>query len=112
MIEAEYLDIVGSEIPVRKIYSFGGESYQFFFKKNEQYDFFTIELYDATGETFLFSNKIVYGQPVIDSLLAPFQDKIIPLNLAVLQTGEGVKEITADTLGNEIKLYTNIITTG
>lgn len=107
-IEADFLDINGVEIPIRKTYEFGGVSYIFDFKYNEKYDFYTVEIFDITGEEFLYSNKLVYGQNIIDTKLAPFEDKIIVLNLSVLSTGEGVIDITADTLGNEVKLYTNI----
>lgn len=108
-IVSEYLDIVGADVPVQKTYEFGGKTYLFDVKYNDTEAFFTIEIYDINTNTFLFSNKIVYGQPLIDSKLAPFQDTIIPLNLDYLKSGNGTREITKETLGNEIKLYTSII---
>jgi len=109
MLQTEFLDLFGTEIPVKKTYTFGGTSYVFSFKENVKNGFFTVEIFDITEENFLYSNKLVYNQPIIDSLLGPFQDKIIPLNIGELSTGSGVIEITRETLGNEIKLYTSIL---
>ncbi len=111
MVQTEFLDITGVEIPVKKTYEFGGKLFIFHFKENTKFGFFTVEISDATEENFLYSNKLVYNQPVIDSLLAPFTDLIIPLNITQLSTGSGVIEINRETLGNEIKLYTNITET-
>lgn len=108
-LATEFLDITGSEIPISKTYSFDGITYTFRFKENKSFNFFTVEIFDATGEIFLYSNKLVYGRPIMDSTLAPFLDKIIPLNIARLQTGKGTALITKDTLGGEIKLYTSIV---
>ncbi|MCH7928816.1 MAG: hypothetical protein IID03_12685 [Candidatus Dadabacteria bacterium] len=111
MLDTQFLDITGEEIPIKKTYEFGGRSFVFHFKENTKFGFFTVEISDATGEIFLYSNKLVYNQPIMDSLLGPFTDLIIPLNINQLSTGAGVIEITRETLGNEIKLYTNITET-
>lgn len=110
-IETTFLDISGEEIPVSKTYEFGGISYVFQFKENVFNDLFTVEIYDVTGENLLWSNRLVYGQTIMDSPLAPFQDSIIPLNIAVLQGNPGTTDITRQTLGNEIKLYTSVTQT-
>jgi hypothetical protein len=111
ILETEYLDLLGTEIPVQKTYEFSGQTYIFFFKKNDL-GFFTVEVYDVNTEEFLYSNKLVYGQPIMDSKLAPFEDLITPLNLGVVTTGQGITDINSETLGNDIKLYTNIIVVG
>ena len=92
-LTAEYLDVAGAEIPAEKFYTFGGVQYIFRVKKNDIASFFTIEIYDTNNETFVYSNKIVYGSNLTDSILCPFQDKIIPLNIQVLagQNGTVVK---------------------
>ena len=110
ILENEYLDLLGSEIPVQKTYEFSGKTFILFFKENSL-GFFTVEIYDINTGDFLFSNKIVYGRPIIDSKNGPFTDLILPLNIGVLTTGTGITDITKETLGNEIKLYTNIIQT-
>lgn len=108
MLSIEFLDISGEQIPVNKFYEFSGTTYVFRIKYNEAGDFFTIEVYDSLDTTFLFSNKIVYGSNLIDSLRAPFADKIIPLNLDILQGITSSEEITTESLGAAVKLYTNI----
>lgn len=107
MITTEFIDISGAQIPVDKFYEFGGVQYIFKFKEN-QAGFFTVEVFDASGINMLYSNKIVYGQPIFDTILAPTQDKILPLNIIVLQGQSGTVEINSTTLGTEIKLFTNI----
>jgi len=109
-LESEHLDLLGTEIPVKKTYEFSGQTYVFDFKENEA-GFFTLEIYDVNTNEFLYSNKIVYGQPLIDTRLGPFSDLIIPLNLNRFIAGEGITTITRQTLGNEIKLYTSIVET-
>ena len=108
MVETTFLDISGDQIPVTKTYEFSGTLYNFSFKENVAFNYFTVEIFDISGETFLWSNKLIYGQPLMDSQNAPFQDLIIPLNIDVLQGILGTQTITRESLGNEIKLYTDI----
>ena len=108
MITTEFLDISGAQIPVDKFYEFTGTTFVFRLKFNKRGNFFTFEIYDSLNLTFLFSNKIVYGSNLIDSLLAPFQDEIIALNTDILRGLLSTEEITAVTLGDKIKLYTSI----
>ncbi len=107
MINVEFLDISGDQVPVSKIYSFEGPTFVFRFKFNSL-GFFTVEIYDATNRTFLFSNILNYDSNIIDSLLAPITSKIIPLNIKILKGDIGTEEITEETLGNDIRLYLNI----
>ena len=111
MIETTFLDISGNQIPVIKTYEFSGTLYNFSFKENRSFSYFTVEIFDISGENFLWSSKIIYGRPIMDSTNAPFQDLIIPLNIDILQGNPGTFDITRETLGNEIRLYTNIIET-
>jgi len=104
----KYLDVSAADFPVDKYYTFSNVTYLFRFKKNDN-GLYTVEIWDVKGQTFLFSNKIVYGRPICDSLLAPFQDKIIPLNIDVLNGLAGTTDINDSTLGNQIKLYTSIV---
>jgi len=104
---SKYLDIKASEFPTEKYYNFSGKVYLFKFKKNA-IGFYTIEIWDAKNQNFLYSNQITYGVTICDSALAPFMDKIIPLNLAVLNGNSGTIDINDDTLGNKVKLYTDI----
>jgi len=101
------LDISADVIPVDKNYTFSSGSYLCRFRKNDS-GIFTVEFYTADGTTFLFSNKLTYGQNVIDSILAPFTDKIIPLSINVLQGVVAPKEIDENTFGNDVVLATAI----
>ena len=106
-----YLDVKASELPVNKYYTFSKKTYLFKFKKNDN-GIYTVEIWDNKDQNCLFTNKITYGMPIIDSLLAPFQDKIIPLNLDVLNGESGTTEINDETFGNQIKLYTGLVENG
>lgn len=109
-VRAQFLDVVASQFPVDKLFSFARGSYLFRFRKNTKAAnvFYTVEIFAADGRTFLYSNKIVYEQELLDSILAPFIQKIIPLNLDRLSTGSGVADITDETLGREILLCTSL----
>lgn len=109
-VRAQYLDVSAKQFPLDKFFSFGSGSYLFRFRKNNQAKdtFYTIEIFAADGRTFLYSNKIVYEQPILDSILAPFEQKIIPLNLDRLSSGVGIADITDETLGREILLMTSL----
>ncbi len=108
MINIEFLDISGDQVPVNKFYELDGTTYTFRLKYNDIGEFFTLEVYDTLNQTFLFSNKMVYGTNMIDSLNAPFPDKIIPLSINILKGDQGTENITEESLGNSIKLLTNI----
>lgn len=101
------LDISSDVIPVDKIYTFSNGSYLCRFRKNDS-GIFTVEFYTSDGQNFLFANKLTYGQNVIDSILAPFSDKIIPLSINVLQGVSAPKEIDGNTLGQDVVLATAI----
>lgn len=101
------LDISADVIPVDKIYTFSSGSFLCRFRKNNS-GIFTVEFYNANGTVFLFANKLTYGQNVIDSILAPFTDKIIPLSINVLQGVSAPKEINDNTLGADVVLATAI----
>ena len=106
-IDIQFLDISGSQIPTDKFYEFDGDTFVLRFKFNDA-EFFTVEVYDSLNKTFLYSNKLNYGSNIIDSLLAPFTSKIIPLNPDILRGELSTEEITAETLGDKIKLVTDI----
>jgi len=108
MITSTYLDISSVGLPLKRYFNFSNSVYLFKIQKNDFGQFYTIEVWDSTEKNLLFSNKIVYGQPFFDSVLAPIQDKIIPLNIDKLINGQGTDLIDDETLGNQIKLYTNI----
>jgi hypothetical protein len=108
MINIEFLDITGDQTPIDKFYEFNGIVYTFRLKYNDVGKFFTIEIFDSLNTTLLFSNKVNYGSNLVDSILGPFDNKIIPLNINILSGETGTEEITEETLGNDIKLYTNI----
>lgn len=107
-LDIQFLDVSGNQIPVEKFYEFSGDTFVFRFKFNSN-GFFTIEIYDSLNRTFLYSNKILYNGNITDTLFAPFQDKIIALNEDILKGGSSTEEITLETLGDTIKLFTNII---
>ena len=107
-LNIEFLDVSGAQIPVKKTYEFEGITYTFRFKKNSIGNFFTIEIYNEIDETFLYSNKLVYGQTITDTLLSPISGDIIPLNIQVLQGNPGTQDINESTLGDSIKIFTNI----
>lgn len=107
-MRAEYLDITADQIPVRKRYVFDGSSYILDFKYNDLYGFFTVEVFDSTGDDFLFSSKLVYGQNIFDSVMSPISSKLIPVNIRYLTGESDVTYITPETFGREIKLYTSI----
>jgi len=104
---ASSLDIKASDFPITKLYNFSGKLMKFIFKKNSN-GFFTVEVWDVKNKTHLYSNRITYGQPIFDSLLAPVQDLLIPLNLARLNGDSDFSIIDDNSLGEEIKIYTNI----
>lgn len=105
----EYLDLSGAQSPVNKFYDFDGVQYVFKLKFNDIGSFYTIEIFDAASENFLYSNKIVYNQNMLDSVLSPISGKIIPINIDVLQGNAGTVEISETSLGVSIKLYTDIV---
>lgn len=108
-IEQETLDISAEQIPIEKFYDFGGTTFLLKFIENKKFEFFTVNIFDSTGVALLYSNKLVYGVNIIDSVLAPFQDSIIPLNINVLK-GETTDDKVVDdiTLGNTVKLFTDL----
>lgn len=107
MAEILSLDIAAADMSVDKVYSFSNGSYLCRFRENSS-GIFTVEFYTANGKTFLFSNKLTYGQNVIDSILAPFTDKVIPLSINVIQGVQAPKEVSELTLGNDVQLVTAI----
>jgi len=103
-----YLNVQASDFPANKYFSISGTMYLFKFKKNDS-GIYTVEIWDQKGQNFLFSNKIIYGMPFVDSINGPFQNKIIPLNIDELNGESLLVDINDSTLGNQIKLYTGII---
>jgi hypothetical protein len=101
------LDVFGAQIPVDKYYTFGNKSFLLRFRKSIN-GIFSVEVFDSNGEKFLFSNKLTYGQQFIDSLLAPFQDKVIPLSINLIRGEPGI-DVVNEELGEEVKLMTDII---
>jgi len=108
-LEAESLDLFGSQIPINKFYDFEDITFLLKFKKNRDGNFFTVEVFDSLGINFIFGNKLVYGVNVFDSISAPTTEKLIPLNINILKGEQGTEEINEETLGNAIKLYTDIL---
>lgn len=109
----EYLDISAEIIPCEKFYVLDNVSLLLKFRRNTQGErtFFTVEMYDPSGGEFLYSNKLVYGQNVVDTLLAPTKQKMIPLNINVIAGLKGNREISDRTLGEEIVVMTDIVET-
>jgi hypothetical protein len=112
-IKVQYLDVGATQFPVDKFFTFGVGSFLIRFRKNARGEvpFYTGEVFSANGKTFLFSSQFVYAQEFIDSLLAPFQDQIIPLNVDRESSGLGADYLTDETLGNEVLLATDIVET-
>lgn len=112
-VKAQYLDVGAPQFPIDKFYQFGNGSYLFRFRKNgiAATVFYTIEVFKPNGRDFLFSNKLVYGINFIDSLLAPFTDKIIPLNVDFLASGVGPTDLNDETLGDQILICTKLTET-
>jgi hypothetical protein len=103
------IDVSASQFPIDKQFSFGRQNFIFRFRKNAISNEYSVEIYTIDGQTFLYGNKIVYGQNIIDSIKAPFSNKIIPLNISLLQNDTGTTEINDTTFGDQIKLVTNIV---
>lgn len=101
------LDISAAEFPTEKTYTFSNRTYLFKFRKNIFGDY-VVEIWSADGRTFLYANKIVYGQNIIDTIKAPFQDKIVPLCISLITSDNGTKEINDTTLGDAVQLVTAI----
>jgi hypothetical protein len=112
-VKVQFLDVGARQFPVDKYFTFGNGSYLFRFRKNVQAEvpFYTVEIFSANGKKLLFANQLVYGQNAIDSLLAPFRDKIIPLNIDYEATGVGADYLNDETLGKDVLLVTGITET-
>lgn len=112
-LKVQFLDVSAKIIPADKFYTFSTGGFLCRFRKNNFADvpFYTMEVFAANGRTFVFANKLVYGQEFVDSLLAPFRDKLIPLNIDYEATGLGPTELTDETFGTDIRIVSGIIET-
>lgn len=112
-LKIQYLDVGAKQFPVDKFFSFSNGSYLLRFRKNARgaVPFYTVEVFSANGKTFLYANQLVYNQGFIDSLLAPFQDQIIPINVDRESSGIGIDSLTDESLGSDVLLATDITET-
>ncbi len=106
-----YLDIAASEFPSDRLFTFNSVSYLFRFRKNK-FAAYSAEIYTADGKTFLYAMKLVYGQNILDTIVAPFSNPVVPLNPALITSDIGTTEVNDETLGVKIKLVTGIDATG
>ena len=108
MVKISSLDVSAAEFPVDKTFTFDGTQYLLRFRKNK-FTGYSVEIYTDDGATFLYANKIVYGENLIDCpVVAPFSDKIIPLCVSLLTSDTGTTDIDDSTLGDKILLITDI----
>lgn len=107
MASTTSLDVSAVDFPSDRLFTFNSVSYLLRFRKN-MFEGYSVEIYTPDGKTFLYANKIVYGQNIMDTILAPFQNEIIPFNPALITGDVGTTEVNDSTLGKEVKLLTAI----
>lgn len=108
MAQLEHLDLTAAQLPVDKAYTFAAGSFIFRARKNSEFPSYTIEVFSSDGRTFLFSNRLTYGQNFMDYLLGPFTDQIIPLSVNLLQGKPGSDVIDDVSFGSQTFLGTAI----
>lgn len=108
MISFEYLPILPSEVPVKKIFTIGNGTYAFEFLYNSENDFYTVYISDL-NDNLLYSTKIVYAQDLVDAVVEglniPYS--IIPLNFQQFFTDIVLPydKVNSENLDTAVRLY-------
>lgn len=103
MADFDHIPVNPENFPESKILSVGGGDFEFLFQKNEEGDFFTVEIL-KDGVTII-TNKVVIRKPFAD---APVADsilrQIIPLDLEDELTREERESlrVTAENFGTTV----------
>ncbi|MFD1777007.1 phage baseplate plug family protein [Paenibacillus rhizophilus] len=98
----DYIEIDKDNIPYRFEISISDELFTIEIHYNTEYDFFTLDLEDAEGNTLVTGEKLVYGQ----ALFADVWDSRFPKQPIVpWDESENSTEVTWNTLGTSVFLY-------
>ena len=105
----DYLPVAPSEVPVKKTFAIGGNSYKYEFRYNSRFDFYTCYIYDI-NDVLLYSAKVIYGNSLIhaqvDGLTVAFE--IVPFNIDQFFSEYMLDTtVNAANLDSRVKLFIN-----
>lgn len=101
-----YIPIDPAEFPEIIDFELSGRLYSLGFNYYDQYDSFTVDLYDADGEELAMGEPVVLDKPLWSTLhdeRLP-TESIIPMDEADIET-----EVSIDNLGITVQFYLDIL---
>lgn len=95
-------DIELDTLPVQFETSFGEEAFQVQINYNELGDFFTIDIWDATGNPIVYGEKLVYGRRIWRSYA---NTELPAVDLVPLDESGQTTVCNKETFGQTVFLY-------
>ncbi len=108
MITHESLPFTVSDVNIKKIFEFNGTQYALRLRRNNNDNYFSMDVFDA-NDTFVYNSVLTYGCPFVTSKYANLPFQILPLDISQLFGNKDAQmEITDANLGVTVQLYTKI----
>lgn len=101
-----YIPVQPNEFPEIIDFELSSGLYSLGFNYNDQYDSFTVDLYDADGEELVMGETVVLNKPLwstLDDERLP-TEPIIPMDEADIET-----DVSYDNLGKTVQFYLDIL---
>ena len=109
MIDFTFLPIDATDLNSKITFEFAGVQYKIRLRENKLFGFFSIDVF-TFDDIFIYSSNLIYGANAINSRFPDLPFNILPLDITEL-TGNllAEKSITAENLGDTVRLYTSLI---
>ncbi|WP_373712153.1 hypothetical protein [Jeotgalibaca porci] len=96
------IELSPGEIPVIFEVELGGSVFLMGINENMEFDYLTVDLYDADSNPIVLGEKLVIDQPLFDDYI----DERLPGPVIVpSDTSKNEEKVTADNLGVTVFLY-------
>lgn len=102
-VEVDYIDVDAVRVPYSFSVKLIDKTFAFTVKYNEEYGFYTVDLFDANGNVLAFGEVIRYGRPLFNVI----EDERFPIPVIIPScvTDSSISEVTKANFGRDVKLY-------
>lgn len=102
MAKRDYIDLKKEEIPVVFDIDIGEEEFSMGFNYNQTHDFFTIDLWDSSGDVIVLGEKMLLNRPLFEDI---YDDRLPAPSLVPMDESGNETRITYDNFYVNVFLY-------
>ena len=108
MLNTEFLPFSIADRDFKKSFEFDGVTYKLRLRKNEINEFYTLDVFSEDDEV-VYTSILNYSRYYVNSIFPDLPFQISPFDvLKLYESSEAVTEITDETLGDPVQLYTGL----